>query len=303
MTPIEDNREGLDHVPVMVEEVMALLRPDEGGVYWDLTVGAGGHLSAFLERAPEQSTRAFGLDGDPVALAHTAALGLPVTLLHGNLGELALAVGEAGWPRPRAVLLDLGLSSLQVDDATRGFSFRSDGPLDMRMDPTRGLPASEWLETIDQQTLGETIRELGEERFSGRIARSIKESLPITTTDELCKAVLRVVHGGRGRQHPARRTFQAIRIAVNQELEKAQAGLEAALELLEPGGRIAVISFHSGEDRVAKYTLRAAKQARTHRLLTKKPIQCSREEAQRNPRARSAKLRGAQKEGPKEERS
>jgi 16S rRNA (cytosine1402-N4)-methyltransferase len=283
----------LDHTPVMVDEVMAHLRPEHGGVYWDLTVGAGGHLRAYLERAPA-GTRACGLDGDPQAIERSAHP--QAELVHGNLAELDVIARDAGWPAPKAVLIDAGLSSPQVDDPERGFSYRLDGPLDMRMDPTRGVPASEWLEQITQKELADTLRELGGERFSGRIARVIKESLPLTTTTALAAAVMRAVRSHKSRSaHPARRTFQAVRMAVNQELQKLDAGLDAAINRLEPGGRVCVLSYHSGEDRTVKIRFRSGRQAGELTLLTKKPETCSTLEAEGNSRARSVKLRAAEK--------
>lgn len=276
----------------MVAEVMTLLRPKGGGPYWDLTLGAGGHLAAFLDRAPPD-TGAFGLDGDPEALVRAGHL--PATLVHGDLGELGELAGREAWPAPRAVLLDLGLSSPQVDDAERGFSYRLDGPLDMRMDPTRGPTAAEWLEAVDRKELERVIRELGEERFAGRIARVIKERIPITTTAALADAVLRAVGSRPRRHHPARRTFQAIRIAVNRELERMEAGLGDAIDRLVPGGRVVVISFHSGEDRIVKQTFKARARAGDVKILTKKPLVCTHSEGRENPRARSAKVRAAER--------
>ena len=285
----------LAHVPVMVREVLEWLRPETGGPYWDLTLGAGGHLAAYLERAPG-GTAAFALDGDPAALERAAHL--PATLVHGDLGDLARIAAAGEWPAPRAVLMDVGLSSPQVDDPERGFSFRNDGPLDMRMDPTHGPTAAEWLEDVSQDELSQVLRELGEERYSGRIARVIKERVPLDTTTELCEAVLAAIPRRSGRasaMHPARRTFQAIRIAVNRELERMQAGLEAAIDALAVGGRVVILSYHSGEDRVAKTVIRRLHQAKVVHRLTKKPLTCTSEEADHNPRARSAKLRAAEK--------
>ena len=279
------------HVPVMVSEILSCLEPERGGPYWDLTVGAGGHLRAFLARAPA-GTAAYGLDGDPGALARTADV--EATVVHGDLGDLRGVT--ATWPRPRAVLMDLGLSSMQVDQPERGFSFRHDGPLDMRMDPTQGVTAAEWLDDVTEAELARVLRELGEERYAGRIARVVKESLPLGTTVALADAVLKAV--GRHKDpfhHPARRTFQAIRMAVNRELERIEAGLEDAVAALLPGGRVAVLSYHSGEDRVVKHALRDAKQAGLVRLLTRKPLSCSDAEARENPRARSALLRTAER--------
>jgi len=277
----------------MVNEVMAHLRPEDGGPYWDLTLGAGGHLGAFLKRAPE-GTQAFGLDGDPVALA--TASHWPATLLHGDLGNLANDTSDAQWPRPRAVLIDAGLSSMQIDDAERGFSFRQEGPLDMRMDTTRGYTAAEYLNRVTRDELVRVLREYGEERFAGRIARVIKESLPIDTTEALTQAIFRALGPHKGkRHHPARRTFQALRIAVNQELDRLERGIQDAIEALLPGGRIVVLSYHSGEDRLVKNIFRDGR--RDHRLnvLTKKPERCGPDEETENPRARSALLRAAEK--------
>ncbi len=276
----------------MVEEVLRFLRPELGGPYWDLTLGAGGHLGAFLNRAPA-GTEAFGLDGDPAALERAAQL--PATLMHGDLGNPA---DIAHWPAPKAVLLDFGLSSPQVDDPERGFSYRNDGPLDMRMDPTRGPTAAEWLIDVTQPELEHVLRDLGEERFAGRIARVIKESLPIDTTEALCDAVIRAVGAHRNRRHhPARRTFQAIRIAVNDELGRLEAGLTGVLDRLVPGGRVVALSYHSGEDRVVKNVFRNRRRI-DMTVLTKKPLTCTDDEAHTNPRARSAKLRAAEKRVP-----
>jgi 16S rRNA (cytosine1402-N4)-methyltransferase len=281
------------HVPVMVEAVMEFLCPEEGGPYWDLTLGAGGHLAAFLHRAPP-NTDAFGLDGDPVAIE--TASHLPATLLQGDLGDLATEASAAKWPAPRAILIDAGLSSMQVDDSERGFSYRQDGPLDMRMDTTRGPTAAEWLNSVTRDELERVLRELGEERFAGRIARVIKESLPIQTTEDLTRAILRALGRHRGgRHHPARRTFQGIRIAVNRELERLEAGIRDAIDALVPGGRLVVLSYHSGEDRLAKNLFRQGRQDKTLTVLTKKPLRCDESEAAANPRARSVRLRAAEK--------
>ena len=277
------------HIPVMLEAVLEALRPDRGGPYWDLTLGAGGHLSAWLARAPE-GAQAFGVDGDPAAIARCDHL--PATMIHGDLRELH--EDAIDWPAPDAVLADFGLSSPQVDTPERGFSYRFEGPLDMRMNPTQGIPASEWLERISQDELVRCLREYGEVKYPGRIARVIKERMPILTTQALAEAVIAAVPGGpRRRAHPARTTFQAIRIAVNAEFDKIEAGLSYALQRLKVGGRIAVITFHSGEDRVVKQLFRSHAQARgsAYKLINKKPIPASDEEASQNPRARSAKLR------------
>jgi 16S rRNA (cytosine1402-N4)-methyltransferase len=288
-----DDAETFGHIPVMVDTVMEFLQPERGGPYWDLTLGGGGHLGAWLQRSPDE--HAFGLDGDPGALVRAGHL--PATLVHADLSRIAEVASEHNWPAPNGILMDLGLSSPQVDDASRGFSFRNDGPLDMRMDPTRGDTAAEWLIDVEQDELTRVIRELGEERFAGRIARTIKESLPIDTTDQLTRAILKAVGKRPRRHHPARRTFQGIRMAVNQELEKIEAGLLASMDLLAPGGRLVVISFHSGEDRVVKHTFRTAsrREGATMKLLTKRPQRCTDLEAEQNPRARSALVRAIER--------
>ncbi len=277
------------HIPVMLDEVLDALRPALGGVYWDLTLGAGGHLSAWLSQAPD-SAQGYAVDGDPEAIHRCRHLS--AVIAHADLRSLSVAAST--WPSPNAVLADFGLSSPQVDTAVRGFSYRLDGPLDMRMDPTQGQPAAEWLEDISQDELAHCLRNYAEVKYPGRIARVIKERLPISTTAELADAVIAAVPGGpRRRAHPARKTFQAIRIAVNHEFEKIESGLSYALERLTIGGRIAAITFHSGEDRVVKQLFRRHSQARgsAFRLVNKKPIAASDDEAQKNPRARSAKLR------------
>ncbi|MBT9558452.1 MAG: 16S rRNA (cytosine(1402)-N(4))-methyltransferase RsmH [Myxococcales bacterium] len=301
------------HEPVMVTEVLEALLPERGGPYWDLTLGAGGHLGRFLDVAPP-GTLAIGVDGDPDALiraahhlrvaGHAVTVDGPVRLVHDDIGALGASttVGAllAAGLRPRAVLGDFGLSSPQIEDASRGFSYRHSGPLDMRMDPSRGEPASTFLEHIGQKALERLIGELGEERYAGRIARTIKESLPILTTDALCAVVENAVGGHRdGKHHPARRTFQALRIAVNDELGRIERALAWAIASAAPGARIATITFHSGEDRVVKDVFRdAVRDGRaSHVVLASrpqkagKPIDCSDDEAERNPRARSAKLR------------
>ena len=224
------------HIPVMLSEVLEALQPESGGTYWDLTLGAGGHLSAWLDRAPEDAA-AFGIDGDPAAIERCRHLS--ATIAHGDLRTLSNTA--ANWPNPNAVLADFGLSSPQVDTAERGFSYRLDGPLDMRMDPTQGVSAADWLRDISQDALAQCLREYAEVRYPGRIARVIKERMPITTTGDLAEAVIAAVPGGpRKRAHPARRTFQAIRIAVNAEFAKIEAGLSYALSRLTVGGRIAL---------------------------------------------------------------
>ncbi len=275
----------------MLSEVLAFLEPARGGPVWDLTLGGAGHLRAFLTAAPA-GTAAIGFDGDPIARERAADL--PTRVEVGDL--LHLRALSASWPRPRAVLCDFGLSSLQVDDPARGFSYRLDGPLDMRMNPTDGPTASEWLQDVSQRELESILRDYGEERYAGRIARVIKESLPLDTTTALADAVVRAVGSHRDRtHHPARRTFQAVRIAVNQEYERIEMALRVAMEALLPGGRLVVLSYHSGEDRIAKVLFREAGHAGQVQLLTKRPLEPSDAECETNPRARSAKLRAVER--------
>ncbi len=266
-----------------------------GGVLWDLTVGDGGHAAALMARSGE--ARVVGLDRDPEALdvagRTLAPYGDRVRLVHGRLGEVDRLASEGRWPAPDAVLMDLGTSTRHLLDPARGFSFSADGPLDMRMDPGVGLPASEVVNTAGAEELERIFRTLGEERFAGRIARAIlrrRAERPFARTSELAECVVRAVPG-RGRFHPATRVFQALRIHVNDELGELARGLKALFGLLPPGARLAVISFHSLEDRIVKYAFRERAAAGGWTVLTRKPVQAEREEQLRNPRARSAKLR------------
>lgn len=278
----------------MLEEVIRHLRPEQGGPFYDLTLGLGGHARAILSRAPADA-RLYGLDRDPEALSRArerlAEFCDRVVLAQGNFAEIE----EQEWPSARGILLDLGVSSPQLDVGARGFSFRRDGPLDMRMDPTSGLPASEWIERVSTPELARVLREYADEFKAEQIARRIHESLPIQTTRDLVRVIERVLPPRRGSPHPAMRTFQALRIAVNDELGALARGLRAATERLLPGGRIVVLSYHSGEDRIVKGFFRD--EARAGRLLslTRRPERPGEEESGRNPRADSAKLRAAER--------
>jgi 16S rRNA (cytosine1402-N4)-methyltransferase len=294
--------EGMDapwtHAPVMVEEVLRHLEPGRAGaVLYDLTLGLGGHTKAFLDRGTD--SRAFGLDGDPAAAERArerlAPFGARATVVHRNLRELAQVARELGWPRPTAVLLDLGLSSPQIEETARGFSYRRDGPLDMRFDPTQGLSAAQLLLALPSKELARKLRELGDEPLADEIVRLIKRRLPVETTRALA-AIVTEAYGDRfSRVHPARRTFQALRILVNDELGALEDGLRAAAELLVPGGRLAVLSYHSGEDRKAKGIIRELVRAGRLRSLTRRPERPRDAERFSNQRARSAKLRAAEK--------
>ncbi|MGZ4149439.1 MAG: 16S rRNA (cytosine(1402)-N(4))-methyltransferase RsmH [Actinomycetota bacterium] len=278
------------HDPVMREEVTALLTGRELVV--DMTLGAGGHAAALLEAGVN---RVVGVDRDPDALAlarqRLAAYGDRVRYVASRFAEVDQeAVGEPAG----GVLFDLGVSSMQLDRTERGFSFRHDAPLDMRMDLEEDAPtAADLVNGLPEKELADLIFRFGEEPRSRRIAAAIVRRRPINTTDELAGVVVSAVGKRPGGPHPARRTFQALRIAVNRELEELSAALPHAAGLLEPGGRVVVISYHSLEDGIVK---RAFRDDERLRVLTKKPQQPAEAERARNPRARSAKLRAAERE-------
>ena len=294
-------REGT-HLPVLVDEVTFLLRPRHGGWVGDGTIGMGGHAERLLE-AGGADTRLLGIDHDPEALARSGArlarFGDRVTLRHGSFRDLREHAREAGVERAAAILLDLGLSSYQLEGSGRGFTFQKDEPLDMRFDPRRGRTAAELIAHASEEELASILFEHGEERHARRIARRIverRERAPIRTTAELVEAVKAGVPRAAWshRTHVATRTFQALRIAVNEEREALQEALDAAPELLEGGGRLGVISFHSGEDRAVKHAFRALRD-RGFAPLDPSPIAASDDETRDNPRARSAKLRVLQR--------
>ncbi len=300
------------HVPVLVEEVRALLQPERGGVFVDGTVGLGGHARMLLEHG---ATRVLGIDRDRDALdragAALGAFGGRVTLVHGDYRGMDAVLDAHGIGTVDGILLDLGVSSLQLDAEGRGFSFRRDEPLDMRMDRSRGETAAERLAAVDEATLADVIYQFGEERRSRRVARAIvraREEAPIVGTAQLAAIVRRAVGGGWHRIDAATRTFQALRIWVNEELDGLEPCIGRAVERLatpsaaRSGGRLAVISFHSLEDRVVKHALRALGHGdgAKVRVLTKRPIVAADEDVKANPRARSAKLRGAERLGRRE---
>lgn len=290
------------HEPVMVSEVLEHLAPSRGGVFVDCTVGAGGHARAMLEAG---ATRVIGLDRDQEALAQATEVLEPyrprVELVHSDYRQLDQVLDARGVTRVDGLLADLGVSSMQLDAPGRGFSFRRDDPLDMRMDQTRGPSAAEALRDVDERTLADIIYEFGEERYARRIARAITGAQAgngIQTTGQLADVVRRAIpRKGYSRIDPATRTFQAIRIWVNRELEDLDGFLARAARLLAPGGRMAVITFHSLEDRIVKHTLRSLQTAGDLGLTvrTKRPVVPSEAEIARNPRARSAKLRAAER--------
>jgi 16S rRNA (cytosine1402-N4)-methyltransferase len=270
-----------------------MLAAERGGTFVDCTVGLGGHAAALLAAG---ATRVIGIDRDPAALELSrlalADFGERVTLVHADYRELPALLHAQGVTSVTGILADLGVSSLQLDAEGRGFSFRRDEPLDMRMDTTRGETAAELLARVEETALADVIYQFGEERHSRRIARALvraRDERPLTTTGQVADIVRRASRTrGYQRIDPATRTFQALRIWVNQELEGLDAFLENAVAQLAPAGRLAVITFHSLEDRVVKHTFRRMEAVT---VLTKRPIVADEQEVARNPRARSAKLR------------
>ena len=291
------------HVPVLLEESLELLNVRPGGVVLDATLGLGGH-SAEIAKQLGATGRLIAFDRDEQAMGLARAR---FEALAAELGSDMPAVEFVPRPFSEAaevvppgsldgLLADFGVSSLQLDQAQRGFSFRADGPLDMRMDPRSELTAQQVVNQADEEDLANLIYEFGEERRSRRIARAIVRARPIDTTAELARVISAVAPAMKGdKLHPATLTFQALRIRVNDELGEIQSLLKSAESLLKPGGRVVLISFHSLEDRLVKDSFRAAAKASVLEILTKKPVVAKEQEALRNPRARSAKLRAAQK--------
>jgi 16S rRNA (cytosine1402-N4)-methyltransferase len=308
------------HVPVMPDEVLDALDPRAGTAHVDATLGGGGHAERILETSSPDG-RLLGLDADGAAIARVrerlaSRFGDRLTLRQSNFRELATVAPDAGFGQVDGCLFDLGLSSFQLADDERGFGFRTGGPLDMRFDTGRGVSAAELLASLDQAELTALFGRYGEEPYSGRIARALVETrrtAPVRTAEELAALVARVAPSrapGRRRVHPATRVFQALRIAVNEELEALEAGLAAAVDLLRPGGRLVVLSYHSLEDRIVKRFLQAERRGCTCppeapvcvcgrkprlRLLTPKGLVPSAAEISANPRARSARLRAAER--------
>lgn len=300
------------HQSVLLAEVIAALQPYSGGVYIDGTVGAGGHTAALLA-ASAPDGQVFGFDRDQSALElarrQLAQFGQRVHLFHANFDRLAEITQAQSLPKADGILLDLGVSSMQFDQPERGFSFQAEGPLDMRMDASAGPTAADLVNSLPEEELANLIYQYGEERHSRRIARAIVRARPIHSTAELAQLVVRASGASRSERtkiHPATRTFQALRIAVNDELGALERTLPQALECLKPGGRLAVISFHSLEDRIVKNYFKQESQdcicppeqpvctcrhKATIDIITKKPITASLVEIDANPRARSAKLR------------
>lgn len=303
------------HTPVLLDEVLAALDVRQNGCYLDATFGRGGHTAAILERVGKEG-RVIAIDRDPEAIrAGRERFGSDprLTLVSSPFSQLLSIVNDLGLAgRLAGVLLDLGVSSPQLDDAARGFSFTQDGPLDMRMNNAAGMTATDWLARAPETEIARVIRDYGEERFAKRIARAIvarRHEAPITRTLELAEVVAAAVRTREPGKHPATRTFQAIRIHVNRELEEIQAALDGTLPALEPGGRLAVISFHSLEDALVKRFIQRHSQedpiyaglpevpahARPKLRRIGKAIHSSDAEIERNPRARSAIMRVAER--------
>jgi 16S rRNA (cytosine1402-N4)-methyltransferase len=301
------------HQTVLLEEAVEALRVKADGIYVDGTFGRGGHSRAILARLGSLG-KLIALDRDAMAIAAAMEIADPrLAVFHAPFGALREVVRRAGVAHVDGVLLDLGMSSPQLDEADRGFSFRFDGPLDMRMDTSRGQTAAQWLEQSSEQEIGEVIRRYGEERFAKQIARAIiaaRSRGPVDRTRQLAEIVAKAVPTREPHQDPATRTFQAIRIHINQELEELAVMLPQCLEVLDDGGRLVVISFHSLEDRIvkqfmrthsqpgalpARLPLRAHELPKPHLKLIGKPVFPSESEVAANPRARSAVMRVAER--------
>lgn len=281
------------HTPVMLDETMQFLDPKPGGRFIDATLGAGGHTRALLERTGPGG-RVLAIDQDESVLAGARAMlesfGSRVALVHSNFREVKTIAAGHGFMECDGVLADIGISSMMVDDPSRGFSFMREGPLDMRMDRTQALTAAAVVNTYSEKEIADILYAYAEERRSRPLARSIVRSRPLQRTTDLVRAIERVSGGPRhGQIHPATRTFQALRIYVNDELKSLETFLDSSMHVVRPGGRVVVITFHSLEDRIVKQKFRAL--AVPGRVLTKKVVTGTDEEVRRNPRARSAKLR------------
>ena len=296
----------MGHIPVMPKEALEMLRLPQGGVAVDGTLGLAGH-ALLMAQALGPHGHLIGIDRDSASLGQAkknlASLGLKIDLLKGNFSTLDRILAGLKVSAVDGILLDLGISSFQLDNEARGFAFKSDGPLDMRMDAeSEGVSAADLVNTLKESQLEKIISEYGEERFARRIAAAIvmqRAGARITTTKSLADIILRALPKGytRGRIHPATRTFQALRIAVNEELETLSLGLEVCFRMLKKGGRLVVISFHSLEDRLVKNKFKSLALEQEGIILTKRPRTASDEECVGNPRSRSAKMRGIERIG------
>ncbi|MEX1143311.1 MAG: 16S rRNA (cytosine(1402)-N(4))-methyltransferase RsmH [Anaerolineales bacterium] len=310
---MSDSGSGFTHQPVLYQEVLAYLQPHAGGRYVDGTLGLGGHAAGVLQ-ASGPDGRLLGLDVDPQALSlaaqRLAEFGQRASLVRGSYARLAEHLAAAGWELVDGILLDLGASSLQFDRAERGFSFQQEGPLDMRFDPQDALTAGQIVNEWSEEDLADILFQFGEERKSRKVARAIVKARPLKTTAELAAVVTTALGGRRSGLHPATRSFQALRIAVNRELDSLAVSLPQAVTALTPGGRLAVISFHSLEDRAVKSFMRRESRdcicppgqpicncghVASIKEMTRRPVRPGEHEDQDNPRARSARLRVAER--------
>lgn len=307
------NSQPQPHISVLYNPIIAALRPKSSGRYIDATVGAGGHAWGLLD-ASSPDGQLLGLDLDPRALElanqRLSSFNGRFTLLHSSYTSLLQSMQRLGWDHADGIVIDLGVSSMQIDSPERGFSFLKDGPLDMRFDPSQQTSAADLVNTLSEEDLADILWQYGEERLSRRIARALVANRPFTTTLELAAAIEKAVGKSGGKIHPATRSFQALRIAVNGELNSLQEFLPQAIQALTPAGRLAVISFHSLEDRIVKQYFRRESSdcicppeqvvctcghKASIKEITRHPIEADDEEKQRNPRARSARLRIAEK--------
>lgn len=301
------------HRPVLYQETIEYLAPNSSGRYLDCTAGAGGHSYGILEFSAPNG-QLISIDLDPTAIQLTtknlSLFGERATIVHDSYLNAARILQQKGWDKVDGIVLDLGVSSMQLDQVERGFSFRTEAPLDMRFDPTKGSTAADLVNNLSEKEIADLIYRYGEERLSRRIARKIVQNRPILTTTQLAETVRSAIGGAHGKIDPATRTFQAIRIAVNDELRTVEEAIPSLIELLNPKGRIAVISFHSLEDRLVKQAFRRESvdcicppeqpictcgHVASIKVLTPRPVSPTEKEIEENPRARSAKLRVAEK--------
>ncbi|MFN3531478.1 MAG: 16S rRNA (cytosine(1402)-N(4))-methyltransferase RsmH [Candidatus Brocadia sp.] len=298
---MDDTTNSLLHEPVMVEEVLDYLRPQPGQIILDGTVGNGGHAGRIMSKISPDGLL-IGIDKDmeilQMAKQYLSKIGCPFKLYHADYSDVGEVLRQAGVEGVHGVLLDLGASSMQFDQADRGFSFSKEGPLDMRMDRSRAGTAQDLIQRLSVKELEELLRRYGEERWSRRIARAIRkevEGVGIVSTRQLAAVIERVVPRGKSKIHPATRVFQALRIAVNKEMESLEVFLDKIHNYMEVGARIVIISFHSLEDRIVKNKFAERANQKIFRILTKKPITPTEAEIEKNVRCRSAKLRSAER--------
>ncbi|NJD61032.1 MAG: 16S rRNA (cytosine(1402)-N(4))-methyltransferase RsmH [Anaerolineae bacterium] len=303
----------MTHQPVLYNEIIHAMQPQRGGLYVDGTLGAGGHAWGLLQQSSPDG-QLLGLDLDPHALRlaadRLAGYGDRVHLVQASYATLGAQLKALGWVQVDGILLDLGLSSMQLDTPERGFSFQVDAPLDMRFDPLGSTTAADLVNQLDENELASILYQYGEERNAHQVARAIVKARPVTTTAQLANLVSRVTGGGKSGIHPATRTFQALRIAVNGELDALEAFLPQTLSVLKPGGRLAIIAFHSLEDRLVKQFMRTESKdcicpprqpictcghKAALREIYKKPVRPQDDEIRENPRSRSARLRVAER--------